>query len=184
MHFDPAAYGEEVSAILALEGSGTRPMPLAGVECTCEEAHRALQATSARRLFPNARSPEAAMSGLWTYYGCFDEAHGVAQEIHNPDGSYWHAILHRREPDAGNAAYWFHRVGSHPVFPKLHHEVEELSAKSHRHPFKTSGAWDPFAFIDFCEAARRKPGSEQEQFAIEVQLIEWQLLFDYCAQQA
>ncbi len=27
----------------------------------------------------------------------------------------WHAILHRQEPDAGNAAYWFRQAGPHPV---------------------------------------------------------------------
>ncbi len=40
---------------------------------------------------------------------------------------------------------------------------------------------DPFAFIDFCEQARRRPGSESEQLALRIQLAEWQILFDYCA---
>jgi hypothetical protein len=41
--------------------------------------------------------------------------------------------------------------------------------------------WDPFAFIELCERVRRRPGSVEEQRALEVQRAEWQLLFDYCA---
>jgi len=36
-------------------------------------------------------------------------------------------------------------------------------------------------FIAFCARARREPGGDLERRALEVQRIEWQLLFDYCA---
>ena len=173
-----------MAAILALGGSGTRLMPLAGVECTSEEAREALLAAAPRDLFPDARAPEAALAGLWTYFGCFDEAHGIAQSVSTPDGAFWHGILHRREPDAGNAAYWFHRVGAHPVFPRLRDAVDELQKEMHRQHLKLGAEWDPFAFIDCCEAARHKPDSEAERFAKRVQLLEWQLLFDWCASPA
>jgi hypothetical protein len=180
MTFEPHAYGDRVQAILALDGGGTKLMPLAGVECTAEEARSATKGLTARDLFPNARAPECAMAGLYTYLGCFEDAHQLAQNVDSPDGAFWHAILHRREPDPGNSAYWFHRAGRHAVFPALHDAVAELEKKTHRY-LKPAAEWDPFAFIDFAEAARRKPGSEQEQFAQQVQLIEWQLLFDHCA---
>jgi hypothetical protein len=183
MIFDPTAYGDRVHAILALDGSGARLMSLSGVECTSEEARSTLKGMNPRELFPDARAPECALAGLWTYIGCFDEAHAIAQNVDTPDGAYWHAILHRREPDASNAAYWFHRVGKHPTFPLLHEAVTELEKKTHTY-LKPAGEWDPFAFIDFVDAARRKPGSEAEQFARQVQLIEWQLLFDHCARAA
>lgn len=159
-------------------------MPLAGVECTAETARAALERTNARELFPSARAPECAMAGLWTYVGCFDEAHQIAQNVDTPDGAYWHAILHRREPDAGNSAYWFHRVGKHPIFAALYDAVSEIENKTHKQHLKPMPEWDPFAFIDFVEAARSRPDSEQEHFAQQVQLIEWQLLFDYCARPA
>jgi len=165
-------YNSEVVAILALDNDGERLMPLAMAGCSSEAGRERLRIASAARLFPGARAPEAALSGLYVYFSCFEEAHAIAQDIATAEGSYWHAIVHRQEPDAGNAAYWFRQVGAHPIFPAL------ARAAGHE------GPWDPFAFIDLCEEARRQPGSEIEARAREIQRVEWQLLFDYCARPA
>jgi len=172
--FNPAVYNPEVAAILALDGRGARPMPLAGGRCSSEAARCRIQAAGAEGLFPQARAPQAALAGLYLYFTCMDEAHTVAQDVESAEGSFWHGIVHRREPDAGNAAYWFGRVGAHPIFPGL----REAAAT---HGMNLGARWDPFAFIDRCERARKNPGSAEEQSAMAVQLAEWQLLFDYCA---
>jgi hypothetical protein len=171
--FNPDAYGEEVAHILSLDGSGQRPMPLAGGRCSTG-APEILRRTPARNLFSSSRAPEAAMAGLYLYFSCWDEAHTIAQDVDTAEGSYWHAIVHRQEPDAGNSAYWFRKVGTHPVFPALRERAAAAGIESGPH-------WDPFTFIDICEQARRAPGSELEKKALEVQLAEWQLLFDFCA---
>ena len=107
-----------------------------------------------------------------------DEAHEVAQRAENQDDNFWHGIVHvAAEPDAGNAGYWFGHVGAHPVFPSLRQEAARLGVDF-------GPRWDPFAFIDLCERARRLPGSAEEANALAVQLVEWQLLFDYCARPA
>lgn len=116
------------------------------------------------------------MAGLYLYYTCMNDAHKLVQDLHTPEGSFWHGILHRQEPDAQNSGYWFRKVGKHPIFPALRDEA-------HRLRFDTGKEWDPFEFIEFCEAARLRPGSEEERIALRVQLIEWQLLFDYCARE-
>jgi hypothetical protein len=178
--FDPTVYGGEVSSILALDKNGDRLMPLAGGACPNSEARERLARLSSRGLFPDGRSPDGALSGLWLYFSCYDECHAICQDLETPEGSFWHGILHRQEPDAGNAGYWFRRVGSHPVFPRIHAAAADI-LKRYPATLKLKDRWDPIAFIDFCEAARPQPGSDSEKAALEIQRAEWQILFDYCA---
>jgi hypothetical protein len=100
----------------------------------------------------------------------------VAQDLETPEGSYWHALVHRQEPDAGNSGYWFRQVGTHPIFPELRTRAQQIG-------LTVGDRWDAFAFIDYCEKARLHPGSAEERIALDVQLAEWQLLFDWCAKQ-
>jgi len=172
MLFDPHIYGSAVSAILQLGESGQRLMPLAEDRCISEEARDLIRQAGAGGLFPHSRAPEAALSGIYFYFGCWDEAHAVAQDIASRDGRYWHALAHRQEPDAGNAGYWFHRTGEHPIFPALREAALEIG-------MDPGPRWKPAAFLDICEKARQGPGSDLERLAREVQRAEWQLLFDW-----
>lgn len=43
--------------------------------------------------------------------GDWEAAHALAQEAGDRDGAWVHAYLHRKEGDAGNAAYWYARAG-------------------------------------------------------------------------
>jgi len=174
MLFDPRAYGQRVAEILALDGDGGRRMPLAGGQCSSARALELLNAASARELFAGARAPEAALAGLYLYFSCWDEAHRTAQDIDTPEGSYWHAIVHRQEPDAGNSTYWFNRVGRHAVFPALRDAAAAAG-------YDSGAEWDPIGFIRYSERARASRGSAEESRALAIQLAEWQLLFDYCA---
>lgn len=181
MTFEASAYGSDVARILALDGAGQRLMPLSGGRCSSEEARRSLAEKSALILFPNSAAPKAAWSGLWLYFSCLDESHSASQDIETSDGSFWHGIMHRQEPDASNAGYWFRRVGNHPVFPALLAEAQQLLRYHPQSRFRLTARWDPFAFIEFCEMARNHPDSDDEQLAREIQRAEWQILFDHCA---
>ena len=86
-----------------------------------------LLVSSPRDLFPSSRAPDTSFAGLLLYLSCWDEAHNVAQDIPTADGSYWHAIIHRMEPDAANSGYWFRRVGRHAIFPDLHMRAEIIA---------------------------------------------------------
>lgn len=121
------------------------------------------------------------MAGLWLYFSCIEEAHELAQGDSSAEGSFWHGILHRQEPDAGNAAYWFRRVGEHPVFTPIAKEAAEIVSRHPDAEFRTGARWDPYGFILLCERARKQPNSPSETVALEIQRAEWQLLFDYCA---
>jgi hypothetical protein len=166
--FKPADYGPVVGELLAEErlaelGPGS-PEP---------EVHVELRRFDPMiDLGPETTDPDAARAchaGLWLYFDYLDESHNIGQELNTPDGSFWHAIMHRREPDPGNSKYWWRKVGSHPVLDQL---AEQSPALGYR-------CTNPLDFVDFCERVRgtKTPG---EELARRVQLLEWQLLFDWC----
>src|SRR5579863_5025359 len=171
VEFRPEDYGPDVARVLDLAGGGKRPMPLVRAESIFPEACDAVKGLESL--------PVLVRSGLYLYCGCWDAGHTSADSVENPNGYFWHAIAHRQEPDPANSAYWFRRTGKHPIFPELAAEAANSGYRDLVKPAST--AWDPFAFIEYCELARRQPGSPNEQIAIAVQLLEWQLLFDYCA---
>jgi hypothetical protein len=134
----------------------------------------------AARLFPNARYGQAALAGLLLRLGYWAESHGIAQDINSAEGSYWHGIVHRIEPDSFNSAYWFRHVGTHAIFPELQRRAADIIENGAPKHWRLKTTWDPFLFIDWCEEARQK-GGLAETTAVEVQMAEWQLLFDYCS---
>jgi len=71
---------------------------------------------------PAGLSPEA--KALWyTKKGDWEAAHGIAQDIETPTGSWLHALMHLIEGDPGNARYWFVEAGR-PV--KKPSQIDEL----------------------------------------------------------
>ena len=133
-----------------------------------------LQALTLADLFDNQQptnpaSARLVIAGLWLHFDFLDEAHQICQADESPAGSYWHAIMHRREPDASNAKYWFRRVGSHPVLTQL-----PAAARQIGYEFRSAAG-----FVDDCETYRGT-NSPPEQLARQVQLLEWQLLLAHC----
>jgi hypothetical protein len=118
--------------------------------------------------------PPACAAGLWLRFDFLDESHAISQDDEDSsDRNFWHAIMHRREPDASNSKYWWRRVGKHPVLEQLRERAPGAG-----YTFST-----PEAFVDFCEKARDS-GSEDEQVAKRVQQLEWDLLFAWCFEHA
>ncbi len=131
-----------------------------------------LQTLTVEQAFAHSRidDPEAARccwSGIWLLYDFLDESHTLSQSLETSEGSFWHAIMHRREGDFSNAKYWFRKVGLHPVYELL--AAEEICE---------ADDWSPFDFVDDCQSALR--GSGETQRCVELQRCEWELLFDYC----
>ena len=134
----------------------------------------------------------ACMAGLWLMYDHLDESHSISQSIDTPTGSYWHAIMHRREGDFDNAKYWFRRVGMHPVFAPLADSARELAREHNAGASDLDRAaawlekatdWEPFRFVDLC-AAEVQGCSKAGHLCRLVQQRECQLLFDFCYRQA
>jgi hypothetical protein len=152
-------------------------MPLTRSGARTQTARETLLGRTARQVFSRSATPEAALSGLCLYFGCWEEAHQQADAAESRENCFWHAIVHRQEPDAWNSGYWFRRTGSHPLFPSLAREAQASG-------YPLTGVWDPIAFIDFCERARTDSGSDEHRLARRIQLIEWQLLFDFSARES
>ncbi len=141
---------------------------------------RGVLGTPATTLFPGALSPEGAVSGLLLKMGCWDASHRLSQELGTPEGSYWHGIAHRMEPDAANAGYWFRRVGEHPILPTLRDGAAQVLQQLRPPQWRVSAKWNHGNFVEWCDYGRQAPGSVFEQAALAIQDLEWKLLFSWC----
>lgn len=74
---------------------------------------------------PEGLSP-ALLALWWDGRADWEAAHAVAQEDESASGSLVHAYLHRKEGDAGNAAYWYRRAGRSVARGTLAEEWEAL----------------------------------------------------------
>jgi hypothetical protein len=133
-----------------------------------------------------ANEAQALLAGLWLWHDWLDESHTISQAIETPSGSFWHAILHRREGDFSNAKYWYARCRHHPALGSVAAAGRTVvdRAADLRLERLVRGEWDPSAFVDVVEAIHDKPGDPLYPTAVALQRAEWKALFDHCVREA
>jgi hypothetical protein len=170
-----SSFSEPVRALLAdLDG---RPFPL--IRSKSGRGAGVINEAAAGDLFPDARYPNEALSGLFLRLDNWEKSHQLSQELDTAEGTYWHGIAHRLEPDYGNAGYWFRRVGQHAIFPQLHAAASSILT-GQRIKWQLSERWDPFLFLRWCEEANEGGKQEELAAASAIQNVEWELLFEWC----
>jgi hypothetical protein len=166
--FDPTAYPAPLAALL--HRPQLSPLGPSTPDTSMRAALAGLRDVDLfASLVVDRPAADCCRSGLWLLHDFLDESHTISQEISTVEGSFWHAIMHRREPDAWNSKYWLRKVGNHPVLDALREQAPALGYEYA----------DPFAFVDFTEIMRGT-GSEGEAVARRVQRLEWELLFAHC----
>lgn len=182
--FDPTTYGTEIADLIQAADL-CELGPGAPNRNVADRLRQLDQQAVCGAAIVDADMAACFISGLWLLHNFLDESHTISQDIHTSTGSYWHGIMHRREPDYPNSKYWFRRAGEHPIFPALCVAAGEFAAAAEcdqTTSFLAKQAdWDPYRFVDACEAAR--PGSGDEQLCRNIAQLEWQILFDYCYEQ-
>lgn len=157
------------------------PGPRIGVLSAHELSSRLDALLDKTKLSSNRQQLIRSLLLLW--HDHLDASHNLSQEIENADGSFVHAIMHRREPDAWNSKYWWRRVGDHPAFPEIARRVNDFLSRSHRGEaadlakrLLPDGNWDAAAFVDACDSTREE---SLIQALREIQRIETEVLLEH-----
>lgn len=186
-NFNPYDYGPIFAGLLGRERLNPlgRGAPISDVR---EELHSfSLEEAFLRSKIVDQNMANACLSGLWLLFNYLEESHTISQSIETTTGSFWHAIMHRREGDFFNSKYWFKRVEDHPVYGSLTRVAKELVSTSQPHDSITflskQNHWNPFDFVDLVEACLSGK-SPHELLCKQIQQCEWELLFDFCYKRA
>lgn len=160
MHAETTKYPQQVQDLLA---------PIVNLQFDFApqnpEAKSVLKSISPEELFhspiTNQKLARCCHSGLWLLNGFLHESHEISQTIKAPEGSYWHAIMHRAEGDFWNSKYWYRQVREHAVLDQLR-------------PYGVTGE----GLVDLCEQSTHAANTRER--TTELVKTEWSLLFEFC----
>src|SRR5688572_33017148 len=124
-----------------------------------EEAKKMLAPATAAQMITglvrNEDDAKAMLAGLWLWHDWLDESHNLSRSLHSSTGSFWHAIMHRREGDFSNSQYWYARCQGHPVLQTLAQHAGQIlhPLPADKHLLRLmGGGWNANAFVDLVAA--------------------------------
>jgi hypothetical protein len=132
-----------------------------------------------------------------------DAAHQICQTTGQstalPEVSYWHGIIHRREPDFDNARSWFQKtqgfIGNDALYRAIYNllqraiqmpdygDVRDIALQFLRH-LQSQGVWDVLYFLDLCASCAQNKDTHLQKLLEDIQAIEFQTLFHWTFQKA
>lgn len=181
----------DIATVLAcrgLESNGGQGLPLQTGKPIDEQARPFLEASFWEKLLPGARQTAILnlSAGLLQIYDFWEESHAAAQRADDLGehrlSAQWHAICHRREPDAGNANYWWARVGKNPLADALTNLIDKSMAdqppciQTLASRLLERGQYSDRAMVS--QSLAVKPLSDEAKFLRLIQKFEMLLLFD------
>ncbi len=157
------------------------PGPRTGVLPEATVGLRLLEATRGLDLADPAAELLSATALL--YHDHHDPAHNLVQDRTDADGCLVHAILHRREPDYWNAAYWFRRLSGHPIYraltPGATRAAQSPEARGVLERLTLSGDIDPLALVHECQRVAESPCTRSIAYLRQVQHLEFAALVEH-----
>ncbi|WP_394848273.1 hypothetical protein LZC95_12510 [Pendulispora brunnea] len=160
------------------------PGPRAGVTSQ-DELNRHLDGLLRDAKLP-ARAASLVRALVLLWHDHLDASHEISQTLGTSDASLLHGMMHRREPDYGNAKYWFGQAGDHASFRALAKRAGALleQEKELADKLLPRGEWDARAFVDACEAVARRPDEARVRLLREVQRLEFHAVLEHLLQRS
>jgi hypothetical protein len=153
---------------------------------TPQSARQLLGGVSASDLIAGKSSADAEgmLAGLWLWLDGLEESHRISQGLSSLTGSFWHAIMHRREGDFSNSKYWYARAEGHPALAMIGQQAAALvnPLPADKRLLRIAGGeWNGAAMADLVAEVYMRPEHTMFETAVALQRLEWKGLFDYCA---
>ena len=153
----------------------------------------------------DARGRQLIAAGIWLLADDLDVAHQICQKIPTVEGNAWHAVMHRREGDFGNASYWWERsrgvrwasplcgvrAGEGGLAACVASELAAYCRDGAMAP--AAAAWlreltegqggetyDPMTFVELVQAGHHTPDGAWRNLLLRVQRLEWASLMVTC----
>ena len=148
-------------------------------------AHELLDGVQANQLLSDPGTPpakaRAMLAGLWLWHDALDESHTISQGLHDATGSFWHAIMHRREGDFSNSKYWYTRAAGHPALAALAMQAGPILANEPADKLLlriVNRGFEADALVDLIEELHDNPQDPRRHVAVALQQLEWRVLFN------
>lgn len=179
---------ETAYEILNLNPTGYSQLIVAGHPCHPQACAQLAATDPSHLLTGDIRDPDMASSvacGLWLWNDYLDEAHKLTQQIDTDTGSFWHAIVHRREGHFPNSRHWYAKAKNHPAMEAIANQASvlfnDLPADNRLIRLTLTG-WNADYFLDLIQ--HQHPDDPFNPVLVILQKLEWRILIEYCASMA